>query len=63
MHGYEDLESLVAYWKTAQSILELYAENTDGPRYYLVNVVKEAIRKDEVADHVKTISVADTKMR
>ena len=46
LHGYEDLESLEAYWKKAQKILGQYVENADKPYYDLVNAVKEAIRGD-----------------
>lgn len=59
LHGYEDLESLEAYWKEAQSILNLYAENAEKPHYDLVSAVKEAIRNDEARDRVKIVSTAD----
>jgi len=59
LHGHEDLETLEAYWKKAQLILEQYAENADKPHYDLVSAVKEAIRNNEARDRVKIVSAAD----
>lgn len=50
MSGYEDLESLDAYWKKAQKVLGQYAENIDKPYYNLVKTVQEVIAKSGILD-------------
>lgn len=50
MDGYEDLESLEAYWKKAQRILELYADNAEKPHYDLVKAVEMTNTDEEISN-------------
>ncbi len=50
MSGYEDLESLDAYWKKAQKVLARYAEEVDKPYYNLVKAVQKVITDADISE-------------
>ncbi len=50
MSGYEDLESLDAYWKKAQKVLAQYAEEVDKPYYNLVKAVQKVITDADISE-------------